>query len=76
MSQLLQIFVVDDNLADLYLAEEVFAAFSDQVTVTTYPSGRAVLDEATKIRGLEIKQADGLLVGSVHGIQRQMLVDF
>jgi CheY-like chemotaxis protein len=44
MTPLLQIFVVDDNLADLYLAEAVFASFSDQVTVTTYPSGQAVLD--------------------------------
>lgn len=44
MTPLLQIFVVDDNLSDRYLAEEVFAAFSCQVTVTTYPSGEAVLE--------------------------------
>ncbi|UQN05408.1 response regulator [Deinococcus sp. QL22] len=44
MTRLLQIFVVDDNISDLVLAEEVFAAFSERVTITTYQSGKAVLD--------------------------------
>ncbi|UQN08627.1 response regulator [Deinococcus sp. QL22] len=43
MTRLLQISVVDDNISDLMLAEEVFTSFSDQVTITTYQSGKAVL---------------------------------
>ncbi len=41
---LLHVFVVDDNISDLLLAEEVFANFSEQVTVTTFQSGAAALD--------------------------------
>jgi CheY-like chemotaxis protein len=44
MTRLLQIFVVDDNISDLMLAEEGFATFSDQVTVTMFQSGQAVLE--------------------------------
>jgi CheY-like chemotaxis protein len=44
MTRLLQIFVIDDNISDLLLAEEVFATFNTQVTVTTYQSGQAALE--------------------------------
>ncbi|MFB9995515.1 response regulator [Deinococcus oregonensis] len=44
MTRLLHIFVVDDNISDLMLAEEVLATFSDQVMVTTFQSGQAVLE--------------------------------
>ncbi|MFB9990980.1 GAF domain-containing protein [Deinococcus oregonensis] len=34
----------DDNITDLLLAEEVFATFSGQVTVTTFQSSQAALE--------------------------------
>ncbi|THF66687.1 response regulator [Deinococcus sp. Arct2-2] len=43
MTRCLHIFVIDDNIADLLLVEEVFASFSNQVTVMTYQSGRDAL---------------------------------
>ncbi len=44
MTPLLRIFVIDDNISDLLLAEEVFATFSAQVTVTTFQSGQDALE--------------------------------
>ncbi|MFB9991206.1 response regulator [Deinococcus oregonensis] len=44
MTRLLHIFVIDDNISDLMLAEEVFVSFNDQVRVTTYQSGKAALE--------------------------------
>ncbi|UQN10127.1 response regulator [Deinococcus sp. QL22] len=44
MTRRLHVFVIDDSVPDLLLAEEVFATFNDKVTVTTYQSGQAALN--------------------------------
>ncbi|UQN10099.1 response regulator [Deinococcus sp. QL22] len=45
MTRLLQIWVIDDHPADLFLTQQVFATLSDQVTVTPYQSAQAALDD-------------------------------
>lgn len=44
MSRPLHILLIDDNPADLLLAEEAFEALGGRVRVTTCESGRAALD--------------------------------
>ncbi|GBF06229.1 receiver domain REC [Deinococcus aerius] len=39
----LQVLLIDDNLADLLLAREAFAALGEQVGLTSYRSGGAAL---------------------------------
>lgn len=41
-----------------------------------WPQVNCPYAEPTKIRGLEVDEPDSLLVGSIHGVQRQVLVDF
>ncbi|THF67870.1 response regulator [Deinococcus sp. Arct2-2] len=59
MTRCLHIVVIDDNSADLLLAEEVFATFSNQVTVATYQSGQ---DDLKAIQSSEAVYPDVVLL--------------